>query len=194
MVEAWERHSDPTLLRLGIKHGLAFGHDLGQGYRLRREQHFASLDHRQIENLVDQFQQMPSRLENLGDALLLRIRSRRRGRLHQLREAEDRIEWTAELMAHARKKVRLREVGLFCGQLRDLQIDVGPLKRLLAELAFRDVPSGRKHTLQNPVSVVEGRGVVGHVRRLAIAVAHGQLVVGDLLFPEYQLDGCLGPF
>ena len=46
--EAREGHPDPTLLRFGLEHGLAFGHDLGQGYWLGRQQHLSSLDHRQI--------------------------------------------------------------------------------------------------------------------------------------------------
>src|ERR1019366_3459145 len=81
MVEAGKGHAEPALLRLGLKHGLAFGYDLGQGYWLRREHHLAGLDHRQIKDLVDQFQQMPSRLEDLSKAFLLRVRRRWRGRL-----------------------------------------------------------------------------------------------------------------
>jgi len=50
---------------------------------------FLESGHREIKDLVDQLQQKPGRLENLGDAFSLGSGRRRGGGLHQLREAED---------------------------------------------------------------------------------------------------------
>ena len=44
--------------------------------------------------------------------------------LHQLREAEDRVERAAQLVAHAGEEIRLREVGLLRHGLGALQLDV----------------------------------------------------------------------
>ena len=96
-------------------------------------------------------------------------------------------------MAHTGKKIRFGEVGFLRHQLGALQLDVGLLKRLLDELALGDVARGGEHALENPVAVVEGGGVVGHIRCLAVAVVRGEFIVGDSLFSQHQLDGGLGP-
>ena len=50
---------------------------------------------------------------------------RRRGvGLHELGETEDRIERRAQLMAHAGKEIRFREIGFFRRGLGSLQLDV----------------------------------------------------------------------
>ena len=90
-VEPGKGHADATLLRLRLHHGLAFGHDLGQRHRLRRQRHLPGLDHREIEDFVDQLQQMPSRLENLGDAFRLGVRRQR--------ESADSINWAKPRIA-----------------------------------------------------------------------------------------------
>ena len=77
--ESGKGHPDSPLLCLRLHHGLALGHDLGQGDRFRRQGHFPGLDHRKIEDFVDQLQQMPSRLKNLGNALRLGDRRQRVG-------------------------------------------------------------------------------------------------------------------
>ena len=193
LVEAGKGHGHAALLRLGLHHGLAFGHDLAQGHRLARDGHLAGFDHRQVEDLVDELQEMPSRPENLADASLLRVGWLRHGRLHQLREAQDRIERAAKLVAHARQKIGLREVGLLRRGLGGLQLGVGFEESLLVALALGDVPRGREYALQRPVPVVEGGGVVRHLRLLAVPGAGRQLEVADLLFAQHQLDRRLGP-
>ena len=112
-VELREGRSDATLLRLRFDHALAFEHDIGNRHRLLRQRHLPGLDLREIEDFVDQFQQMPSRLKNLNDAFLLGGRCWLGIGLHQLGKSEDGIERTAQLMAHAGKKIRFGEVGLF---------------------------------------------------------------------------------
>src|ERR1039458_7370876 len=94
---------------------------------------------------------MPSRLKNLGNAFLLRVRRQRGGQLHQLRETEDRIERATKLMAHAGKEIRFREVGFLRGGLGARQLDVRFLERLLVAFALRDVPRDSQYALQ-PVS------------------------------------------
>ena len=116
-----------------------------------------------------------------------------RGGLHQLGEAEDRVERAAQLMAHAGKEIRFGEVGLFRRGLGALQLDVRFLQRLLEALALGDVARGGEHALQLPVPVVEGGRVVGHHGFLAVPGARGEFVVGDLLFAQHQLDGGFGP-
>jgi hypothetical protein len=68
------------------------------------------------------------------DAFLLGGRRRRGIGLHQLGEAEDRIERAAQLMAHAGKEIRFREVGFFRRGLGALQLDVLFLQRLIQRL------------------------------------------------------------
>ena len=125
--------------------------------------------------------------------VLLGGRRQRGGRLHQLGETEDRIERAAQLMAHAGEEIRFREVGFLRRGLGALQLDVLFLQRLLEALALGDVARGGEHALQPPVPVVEGGRVVGDHGFLAVPGARGELVVGDLLFAQHQLDARLGP-
>ena len=127
------------------------------------------------------------------NAFLLGGRWRRGVGLHQLGETEDGIERAAQLMAHAGKEIRFREVGFFRRGLGALQLDVLFLQRLIQAFALRDVARGGEHALQLPVPVVEGGRVVGHHGFLAVPGARGELVVGDLLFAQHQLDGSPRP-
>ena len=133
------------------------------------------------------FEQMPSRLEDLVDAFLLGGRWRRRIGLHQLGETEDRVERGAQLMAHAGKKIRFREVGFFRYDLGALQLDVLLLQHLIQAFALRNVARGGEHALQPPVPVVEGGRIVGHHGLLAVPGARGELVIGDLAFGQHRL-------
>src|ERR1039458_10442721 len=117
---------------------------------------------------------MPSRLENLGNAFLLRVRRQRGGQLHQLGETEDRIERATKLMAHTGEEIRFREVGFLRGGLGARQLDVRFLERLLVAFALRDVPRDSQYALQRPIPVVEGGGVVGYLRFLAVPGARGE--------------------
>ena len=161
-------HSDAALLPLRLDHGLAFQHHFGQRRRFQRQRQLAGLDLREIQDFVDQLQQIPSRVENLVDAGRLGGRWRRGIGVDELGEAEDRIERRAQLMAHAGKEIRFREVGLFRRGLGSLQLDVILLQRLLEALALGDVARRGEHALQLPVAVVEGGRVVGHHGFLAV--------------------------
>ena len=113
---------------------------------------------------------------------------RRRGvGLHQLGEAEDRIERAAQLVAHAGEEIRFREVGFLRRGLGALQLDVLLLQRLLEAFELGHVARRGEHALQPPVAVVEGGRVVGHHRLLAVPGARGELVVGDLAFAQHAL-------
>ena len=125
VVELGKGHADATLLRLRLHHGLAFGHDLGQRDRLRRQRHLPGLDHcaRSRISLISLSRCQPawriwamlSFWEGVGGGAV---------GLHQLGEAEDRIERAAQLMAHAGKEIRFREVGFLRRRLGALQLDV----------------------------------------------------------------------
>ena len=123
-VELGKGHLDAALLPLRLDHGLAFEHDFGQRRRFQRQRQLSGLDLREIQDFVDQLQQIPSRVENLIDARRLGGRGRRGIGIDELGEAEDRIERRAQLMAHAGKEIRFREVGLFRRGPGSLQLDV----------------------------------------------------------------------
>ena len=172
-------HVDPALLALRLDHGLAFEHDFGQRRRFSRKRQLAGLDLREIQNLVDQLEQIPARVENLVDAGRLGRRGRRGIGIDQLGETEDGVERGAELMAHAGKEIRFREVGFFRRGFGPLQFDVILLQRVLEALALGDIARRGEYSLQLPVAVVERGRVVGDHGFLAIAGARGQFVVGD---------------
>ena len=65
VVEGEKAHLDVALLRLRFDHGLAFAHDIDQRHRFSRQRQLAGLDHRKIEDFVNQFQQIPAGLDNL---------------------------------------------------------------------------------------------------------------------------------
>ena len=68
---------DAAFLRLRFDHGLTFEHDFGQRHRFSRQRQLAGLDHREIEDFVNQIQQIPSCFENLVQPYRLRGRWRR---------------------------------------------------------------------------------------------------------------------
>ena len=192
-IELRKGHFDAALLALRLDHGLAFHHHFAQRRRLRRQRKLSGLDLREIQDFVDQLQQIPSRVENLIDAGRLGGRWRRGIGIDELGEAQDRIERRAKLMAHAGKEIRFREVGFFRRGPGSLQLDVLFLQRLVEALGLGDVARGGEHALQLPVAVVEGGRVVGHHGCLAVPGASGELVVGELLLAQHQLDARLGP-
>src|SRR5208283_3375974 len=130
-------------------------------------------------------------MENLIDAGRLGGCGRRGIGIDELGEAEDGIERRAELMAHAGKEGRFRQVGFFRRGPGSLQLDVLLLERLVETLALADVARGGEYALELPVAVVEGGGVEGYHGRLAVPGASGQLVVGDLLLAQHLLDARL---
>src|ERR1051325_1714317 len=87
---------------------------------------------------------MPSRFQNLVNAFLLGGGRQRRGGLHQLGEAEDRVERAAELMTHAREEIRFRQIGSLGGRLGALELDVLVTQALieLLLLGFNLFPRG----------------------------------------------------
>ena len=110
----------------------------------------------------------------------------RGGLREQVRDADDRIHRRSDFMAHARQKIRL-------GLARALGHGLGLLQFRLHPLALGDVARRGEDALQRAAPVVKGGRVVGHHRLLPVAGARRQLVVGDLLFAQHELDPRFGP-
>ena len=95
-----ELHAD--IGRLGANLITHLSHCGANGHRLGVQAQGTGLNPRDVQHVVDHVQQMPARLLNLMQALVL---SGRQGGLlvdvHDLRKPEHRIEWRAQLMAHA---------------------------------------------------------------------------------------------
>ncbi len=138
----------------------------------------------EIQDVVDEQQQaVPGLLEDLGIRALVGSQWRL---LQEIGHADDRIQRCSDLVTHAGEKVRL-------GLARGLGHGLGLLQFGLDPLTLRDVARRREDALQRTVPVVKGGRVIGHHRLLPIAGARRQLVVGDLLFPQHELDPRLGP-
>ena len=95
-------------------------------------------------------------------------------------------------MAHAREEIRFREIGFLRRELGAVQREVRLLQRLVENFSLRNVAGRRKHTLQGAVAIVEGRGVVGHHRLLAVPGAGGELIVGERGFTQHAFNAGLG--
>ncbi len=80
-----------------------------------------------VENLVDQFEQIPTRLEDLVEIAFLGGRRQRRTEFHELRETENRVKRRAQLMAHAGEKIGLRFVGFLRRDHRFIKVRFGGL-------------------------------------------------------------------
>jgi hypothetical protein len=122
--------------------------------------------------------------EDLHVAVLLGGQGRLR---EEVGDAHDRVHRRADLVAHARE-----EIGLALA--RALGDGLGLLQLGLDALALGHVARGGEDALQRAAAVVECGRVVRHDRFLPVARAGGQLVVGDLLLGQHQLDRGLGPF
>ena len=110
---------------------------------------------------------------------LLGGRRRRRAGLHQLREAEDRVERRAQLVAHAGQEIRFREVGLFRGGHGLVQLRFDALAHGIV---------GADQQVADDVAVVVAQRRDRHDRRKAAAVLAdiGQFV--DVLDPARGLE------
>jgi hypothetical protein len=100
--------------------------------------------------------------------------------LERFRKADDGVERRAQLVRHGRHELGLHPAGV-------LELDVLFLQRLVDALAVGDVAGSSEHALQLAVAVVEGGGVVGDHRLLAVERAHRQLVVADLVLGQHAL-------
>ena len=79
---------------------------------VKRKVSLKALDYGKVEDLINQLEQMPTRLKNLGSVFLLCVCRRRGGRLHELGETKNRVERASKFMAHTGEKVGLCEVRL----------------------------------------------------------------------------------
>jgi len=119
-------------LRLERDHGLAIGEHPRQRHLLWHQRQAARLDGRQVQDFGDQAQQIPARMQDLLQAVLLRRCGGGRAGFDQLRETKHRAERRAQLMAHAQQEVRLRPVGPF-------GLGLGGHQRQLGLLACGDI-------------------------------------------------------
>ena len=117
---------------------------------------------------------------------VVRRRERLQARVELLEEALHRAGVARGLSRHRldHGEQVLRAVGEFPHQKAQLDLIL---------LALRDVARGGEDALQRAVPVVEGGRVVGHLRLLAVEGARRQLVVGDLLLAQHELDRRFGP-
>ena len=136
---------------------------------------------------------MPSGAQDLADAFLLTHGRWRCLRLHELGKTENRIQRAAQLMAHARQKVRLGQIGLLRQRAGSFQLHVLGFQHTIQAFAFGHIARCCEHTLQVAVAVIKSSGVVGDHGFPAVPCAGGELVVGDRLFIQYQRDARLGP-
>src|SRR5688572_25888461 len=124
--------------------------ELVQRDGLGRDRHRSSLDAADVEDLVDEVQQMATRLLDVGDAAPLLV-----GQVvefEELREAEDRCQRRPELVAHLREEVGLRPV-------RPLRVLPGRDELLLEPLALGDV-LGYPKEVERPAGVVDDRDLL----------------------------------
>ena len=111
----------------------------------------------------------------------------------QVGHADNGVHRGADLVAHIGEEIRFSKVGFFRCRLGTLQLDGLFLQHLIENFTFRNVTRRGKHTLQPPVPIVEGGGIQGDHRFLTVPGAHGEFVIGDLLFAQHEFDACLGP-
>ena len=106
-------------------------HDVVHRDRLEDEIHLAGLDLRQIEDVVDQAEQMPpARQDVVQKADEARLDPAFELVPEDLREADNRVERGAQLMAHVGQELALRAVGL-----EDADVGLGELAAAAVELA-----------------------------------------------------------
>ena len=71
---------------------------MSESHRLDRDTKAAGLDPRDLQHLIDQRQQVPPTLHDVFGVAVLALCQRRA--LEQLSEAEDRVQWRAQLVTH----------------------------------------------------------------------------------------------
>ena len=154
----------------------------------------------QIENVFNQRHQTDGiALRERNDLdHLVRQRARGAGR-EQAEGSANRSQRRAQLVADGGQKPLLELFhfleafdGLLGDGLSGFEFEVFLLEDLLDVLALGDIAGSGEHTLQGAIAVVERRRVVGHDGRLAVARPRGELVIGDLFFPQHQLDASSG--
>ena len=108
---------------------------------------FSGVDLRQVEDLVDDVEQMRPALPDIADIFLLaRVQRPGRAPLQHLGETENRIERSAQLVAHIGEKSRF-------GQARRLRFGLGRLQVALRPHLLADVARGSTVAAKLPRSV-----------------------------------------
>ena len=186
-VEGVDQNSRPLPSASGRS---AVGHlldDLLADDRLELELHLPRFDLGQVQQVVDEREQVLAADVCTVPQLLLLLGGERAGQPHQQRagEADDGVERRAQLMAHAGQEPVLGRVA------RSPARGSSPAGSARSACA-RSRRGRRRRRLAACCPVIEGRGVVGHDRFVAVAAAGGQLVVGHLALVQHQPDAVLG--
>ena len=154
---------DAARRRGALDHRDALLQQRGQPHRGRSQTQLAGLDARQVQRVVDHFQQVPAGLQHLGGPARLVWRQRRLAvQLEQLREAQHGVQRRSQLVAHARQELVLRPVRLF-GQL-------ATLLGLLQLQVLGDVFGHRQHALGPALRVAQQSPVHLHPQHRSVAV------------------------
>ena len=169
-------HADAAQFCLWFYHGLAFAYGFDDRHRLHRQRQLARLDYRKVKDFIDQFQQMPSCLQNLIDAALLRVRGRRHSRIHQLGESEDGAKRRAQLMAHAGEKFRFRKIGFISNGSGPFKLGIIVLQQLIQTFALSDVAKHQHRADNKPITVTNRCTTVGDIALAAVACNHNGMV------------------
>ena len=132
---------DPLVLGAGGNHTDRVVEEAAEPDLLHVEADAAGLDLRHVEHVVDDVEQVLAALVDvLAVAAILLVADRAEHfRRHDLGEADDGVEWRAQLVAHIGEEARFRLVGLFGAGLllRIFLREVGKLLGLTLERALR---------------------------------------------------------
>ncbi len=160
-----QRQGHVALLRQGFEQVPALLQERGYRHGYRRHPQATALDGRETQDVIDQLQQMPSRIQDLADLFPVRLRQ---GELlvalQQLGETQDGIQWSPQFVADAGDELTLRPVGPLCADARPDQLR-------LHLLALGDVV---EDTLDHPLPAAldDGTGEIHRHRLVILAQQH----------------------
>ena len=182
---------DARLARLAAHQGDAGVDDIADLEAVLVQRQLADLDLRQVEDVVDQLQQVASGdLDVLGVVTVVRLADRPQGLvLNDLREADDRVERVAQLVAHVGQELGFRPVG-------DLGLVLRRHQRFLGDPALTDVAQDQDQGL--PVRLGDPADLHLGLEFLAVPVNGGEGLgrFGRLaqLGPEQLVEHLLAAF
>ena len=112
--------------------------EASQFHRLGAELHLARLHLGEVKHVIDELEQVPRAREDVAHVfLLVGVQWPHLAVVHELREPDDGVEGSAQLMGHVREELALQPVGLLHPQVLLLELLV-----LLEELGFQTLLVG----------------------------------------------------
>ena len=152
------------------------------------------MDLGEVEDVVDERKEVPAAHQDVVDVFLLLVVDRPEHLILQhLGKSDHGVQRRPQFVAHVRQEVGLGKVVFFRSGAGVLQLDVLFLEHQVQAFALGHVTRRGENSLELPVTVVEGGGVEGDHRLGAVSGPGGEFVIGDLLFPQHQLDAGFGP-